>query len=375
MEIIKLKEKYLGKSVTELPTPALLLNLDLFEKNLEKMADYTKAAGIHFRPHAKAHKSPEIARRQLTSGAIGISCATIKEAEVMVAENIAGVLITSPMAGANKTARLIQATKQQSTLMSVVDNLAHVKQLKEAAAEANVSLNLLIDVDPNLNRTGVKTMDEAFAIAEFIQANEMLQLKGVQCYSGSSAHIKGFDARYNHSKAATEIGLEIFKALKSAGYPVEIMTGGSTGTYNIDPTFGVMTELQVGSFIFMDTDYKIIGGKTSEMYQDFAQALTVLTTVVSKNHAGIATVDAGLKALATDRTFLPQVKTTKQMTYAFSGDEHGRIEFREDEASLNLGDQLEIIAPHCDPTVNLYRNFFCIRGGVVEDIWQITAKY
>src|SRR5699024_10012757 len=250
----------------------------------------------------------------------------------------------------------------QADVMSVVDQLDHVKQLAEAAKAAEVTLSLLIDVDPpNLNRTGVKTKAAALEIAEFIKSHEQLKLKGVQCYSGSSAHIKGYEARLNHSKAATEIGLEIFTELKKLGYPVEIMTGGSTGTYNIDPSFGVMTELQVGSFIFMDTDYHLIGGKNSETYSDFALALTILTTAVSKNHRGPATVDAGRKAMATGRVFAPEIKGGENMTYAFSGDEHGRITFDEHKTSLALGDRLEIIAPHCDPTVNLYQNFFCIR--------------
>lgn len=369
------KREYLGKSVEELPTPSLLLDLDLFEKNITKMSEHAKKVGIYIRPHSKAHKSPEIARRQLAAGAVGICTATIQEATAMVDAGVEGVLITSPMAGREKIQRLVALTQKQPSLLSVVDNALHVEQLNEVACQSNVKLNVLIDIDPNLNRTGVAAGSATIALADCIMKQSHIQLCGVQCYSGKSAHIHGYQERYHHSKEAMTPGMETFLKLKEMGYPVEIMTGGSTGTYNIDPTFGVMTELQVGSYIFMDTDYHLIGGKEKAEYDDFDNALTVLATVVSKNHSGIATIDAGLKAMATDRTFNPRIKGKQKIDFQFSGDEHGRLSFNEAEVSIQLGDRVEVIAPHCDPTVNLYQRFMCVRNDIVEDIWEIGGKY
>src|SRR5699024_643912 len=236
---------------------------------IKKMSDHSKKTGINLRPHTKAHKCPEVARRQIEAGAIGVCAATINEAEAMVDAGISGVLITSEMVGQEKVSRLVRLTQKQPELLSVVDDKVQAEQLNEAAGKADVILNVLIDIDPGLNRTGVEPGEEAIKLAEGISKLSNLRLRGMQCYSGRSAHINGFEEREQHSKRSMEAGVETFHRLREIGYPMDILSGGSTGTYNIDTDLKGMTELQVGSYVFMDTDYTLIGSKGDKRYDDF----------------------------------------------------------------------------------------------------------
>jgi len=366
---------FIGLNKNELPTPALLIDLDLLKANIAKMSAYTKTAGINLRPHAKSHKCPEIAKLQLAAGAVGVCAATISEAEALVSADISGVLITSPMAGREKIGRLVKLTQRQPDTMSVVDNIIHAEQLSDAAVAANVTLNVLLDIDPGLHRTGIPAGEGARALAERLDKLPRLQLRGVQCYSGTSAHVVGYEARRAHSLQALTPALALFAELRKRGFPVEVMTGGSTGTYNIDAVFAGMTELQAGSYVFMDIEYRDIGGDDGDIYQDFAHSLTVLATVISKSHDTLATVDAGLKAFATDRPFGPEPKNIRGVRYHFAGDEHGMLELHAPSRDITIGDTVEFLVPHCDPNVNLYDRVFCIREGRVEAVWPIARGY
>ena len=365
----------IGLSKAELPTPALLIDLAALEANIAKMAGHAQSVGISLRPHAKSHKCLEIAKRQLAAGALGVCAATISEAEALVAAGITGVHLTSPMAGREKISRLVQLTGRQPDVMSVVDNALHAEQLSDAAAAAKVTLNVLVDIDPGMHRTGIPAGEGAVALVELIARLPHLRLRGLQCYSGTTAHVVGYEARRAHSLQAMTPALELFAELCKRGFPLEIMTGGSTGTYNIDGSFPGMTELQVGSYVFMDIEYRDIGGIDGPVYQDFAHSLTVLSTVVSKSHANLATVDAGLKAFATDRQFGPELKDLSGVAYNFGGDEHGILVVTQASRDLKLGDKLEFLVPHCDPNVNLYDRAFCLRNDRVAEVWPIVRGY
>ena len=358
----------------DLPTPALILDLDFFEANISKMSQHSRAASISLRPHAKTHKCPEIARRQVRAGALGVCVSTIHEAEVMAASGVRGLLLTSEMVGRNKIERLVRLTRKHPETISVVDNALHAAQLNDAATAAKLTLNVMIDIDPGGRRTGLLPGAAAVTLAEQIMKLPRLRLRGVHSYSGGSAHVVGFEARREHSHKAMQAPLETFHVLKERGFPMEIMSGGSTGTYNIDPALEGMTELQVGSYIFMDVDYRRIGGKSGDVYTDFAPSLSVLSTVISKNHPDRATIDAGIKAFATDRRFGPEVKGVTGVEYQFGGDEHGILMLKEPDRAINLGDRLELIVPHCDPNVNLYDRLYCVRGERVEDVWMIAGR-
>ncbi len=365
-----------GESVhlDELPTPCLLLDMDLFEANLDKMSRNAKRHSIGLRPHAKTHKCPEIARRQVEAGALGACTATIHEAEVLAAGGIPGLLITSEMVGRNKMERLVALTRRQPDTMSVVDDIAHARQLNDAAQAGNVQLNVLVDIDPMGRRTGTTAGDPAMALAEGILKLSNLNLRGVHSYSGASSHVVGFAERKAHSEEVMAPPIDTFQRMKKAGMPVEILTGASTGTYNIDPFLEEITEMQVGSYVFMDVDYQIIGGEGGEVYDDFAPALTVLTTVMSKLHRDLATLDAGMKAFATDRESVPEVKGISGTRYQFGGDEHGMLQLPNPSREIKLGDRLEFVVPHCDPTVNLYNCLLLRRGEQVEGYWPVAGR-
>ena len=358
----------------ELPTPCLLLDLDLFEANLDKMSRNAKRHSIGLRPHAKTHKCPEIARRQVEAGALGACTATIHEAEVLAAGGIPGLLITSEMVGRNKVERLVALTRRKPDTMSVVDDVAHARQLNDAAEAGGVRLNVLIDIDPMGRRTGTTAGEAAMALAEGILKLSKLNLRGVHSYSGASSHVVGFAERKAHSAEVMAPPIETYQRMKRAGMPVEILTGSSTGTYNIDPSLDEITEMQVGSYVFMDVDYRIIGGERGEVYDDFAPALTVLTTVMSKRHRDLATLDAGMKAFATDRESVPEVKGISGTRYQFGGDEHGMLQLPNPSREIKLGDRLEFVTPHCDPTVNLYNHLLLRRGEQVEGYWPVAGR-
>jgi D-serine deaminase-like pyridoxal phosphate-dependent protein len=359
------------KKIHDLSTPCLVLDLDRFEANLEKMSRFTRQRNIALRPHAKTHKCVNIARRQLQQGAVGICAATIAEAEVMVRGGIRGLLITGEMIGEPKISRLMRLVSEAPDTMAVVDDVSNVEDLQRAAGRAEIQLTLLIDLDIGQNRTGVQPGEPALQLARAIAHSKNLQLKGICAYAGHAAHVVGFEARRAASRRALEQALGTRELLVKHGHRVDILSGASTGTYNIDPDIEGLTEMQSGSYVFMDVEYRRIGGASGPVYEDFTPALCVLATVIHRSGPK-AIVDAGIKALATDRGFGPEVLGMADVTYEFAGDEHGRL--TANDKSIRLGDRLRLVIPHCDPTVNLYDRFFCVRGEMVEDEWPIMER-
>ncbi len=361
----------LVKKIHDLPTPCLVLELDRFEANLEKMSRFTRDRGIALRPHSKTHKCVNIAKRQLLAGAIGVCAATIAEAEVLMRGGLQGLLITGEMVGEPKIARLMRIVAEAPETMAVVDHVSNVADLQRAASNAGVQIRLLIDLDIGQNRTGVQPGEPALQLAESIGRSKNLELKGICAYAGHAAHVVGFEKRREASRTALSQAFATRDLLVQHGHAIEIMSGASTGTYNIDADIKGMTEMQSGSYVFMDVEYRRIGGQSGAVYEDFSPALCVLSTVIHRSGKK-AIVDAGIKALATDRAFGPEVLGMKDIAYEFAGDEHGRLLVNDDQ--IRLGDRLRLIAPHCDPTVNLYDRFFCVRGDVVEDEWPIMER-
>ena len=361
-------------SKEDLPTPALLLDLDLFESNVTKMTAHAKSHNRALRPHAKTHKCAEIAKYLIRSGAVGACTAKISEAEALASEGVTGILITGAMVGSPRIERAIALTHRRPETIFVVDNTQNAKDLNDAAGAAKLKLNVAIDLLVG-KRTGIQPGQPALGLAQSISQLPNLKLAGIQAYSGNSSHVKGFEARKKASQEWMGQAVETRRLLESSGVPCPWLSGGSTGTYNIDSDIDGITELQPGSFVFMDQGYNAIGGADGkEQYTDFANSLTVLSTVYDKPADDMAVVDAGLKSFATDSGGPPQAVNLKGVTYAWGGDEHGKLDLKNADRGLNLGDRVEFLVTHCDPTVNLYDKIYCHRKGLIESVWRVTAR-
>jgi D-serine deaminase-like pyridoxal phosphate-dependent protein len=359
----------------DIPTPALLLDLDAFEANLRAIAEHCQRKGCAARPHAKTHKCPEIARRQVALGARGVAVATVPEAEAMVDAGIKGVLLTSPIVEPRKVARMAQLVKDGGDLMLAVGHPREAELLAAAAEAARVRVNVLLDLDVGDHRFGILPGAPAQDLARQISRYPSLRLRGIQAYSGQSSHTKGFEARREVSRKAMEQAVQTREHLSKDGHDMAILSGGSTGTYNIDCDLPGGIELQVGSYVFMDVGYRAIGGQNSgPVYTDFRPSLTVLTTVVSSTLDDRVSVDAGVKSFATDSPALPEAKSWQGLRYKFFGDEFGLLTAEEGAKLPRLGERLEFYVPHCDPTVNLYDRIYALRGNTVESVWPIVAR-
>jgi len=357
----------------QLATPALVLDLDRLEANLARIAAFARQQGIALRPHAKSHKCVEIARRQISAGALGVCCATLGEAEAMAAAGIAQILLTSPVAGSAKIARLAALRQLAEGLMAVCDDDAVATALDRAAAAEGPPLRLLIDVDIGHGRTGVRGANAAVSLAQQIAAAKHLDFAGVQAYGGHLQHLADPAKRAAAAREAAERLRAVVDALKRVGLAPPIVTGAGTGTFEIDTEIGLYTELQAGSYVFMDVQYAD-PALWSQAGPPFAAALFVQTTVVSANVPGQVTTDAGLKAFATDGP-PPLIArgAPAGATYRFTGDEFGCITLPPG-ATLPLGAVVECVVPHCDPTVNLHDWYHCVRGDELVAIWPVDAR-
>jgi len=361
-----------------IPTPALIVDLDSLESNIKKMAEHCRQAKCAFRPHAKTHKCPEIARRQIAAGAVGICAATVPEAEALAAAGIRGILLTSPIVDAGKIARMVAIAASAGGAGSVMLSVGHLREatlLAEAAVAAKVNLDVLVDLDVGDKRTGSLPGEPAVELARQIAKSKRLTIRGVQAYAGHASHTVGFEARQKVSREAIAKAALTKALLAKDGFDAKILSGGSTGTYNIDSAIDGMTELQVGSYVFMDVDYRRIGGRDGQaVYADFQPSLTVLTTVVSTTHAERVTVDAGTKAIDTTTTHRPEAKNWPGLVYARAGDEFGAVTSEGGGKLPAIGERVEFIVPHCDPNVNLYDRLYACRGDRVEAIWPVAAR-
>lgn len=359
-------------SRADLPTPALLLDLDAFEANVAKMTRFARERNRALRPHGKTHKCPEVAKRLIRAGAVGCCAAKLSEAEAFAKEGVTGLLVTTEVVGRHKIERAVRLASRHKDTIFCVDNPQNARDLNEAAGAGRVKLNVAVDL--HLGRTGVMPGEPALELAQQIVSLPNLKLAGIQAYAGSASHTTGFEQRTRASREAMGKAVETRRLFEAKGIACPLLTGASTGTYNIDSEIDGVTELQPGSFIFMDVDYNKIGGAAGPVYNDFHNALTVLTTVVSKPSSRFAIVDGGFKAFATDRTFGPAPKNIEGISYRWAGDEHGRVDLASPSAPVEVGARIEFIVPHCDPTVNLYDRIYCLRGDAVEAIWPVSAR-
>jgi 3-hydroxy-D-aspartate aldolase len=358
----------------DLATPALVIDLDIFERNIARMAEFARERNVALRPHAKTHKCAEIARRQIAAGALGVCAAKLGEAEALADAGIDSILVTSPVVTERGIARLMRLNARVGDLMVVCDNSAIAARLAEAVTALGKKLSLLVDIDPGMGRTGVRPGNDARELVRMAARNPAFEFKGLQCYAGNLQHLESRNERRDKSLGAlAELG-DFCRQLRSEGIPLEILTGGGTGTFDIDPDAGILTELQVGSYVFMDRQYNEVWEKSGGQ-PPFETSLFVQTTVISANRAGLATTDAGFKAFATDAG-APKIVSGAPTgaSYFFFGDEQGGIMYSPDERRLNPGEVVSCAVPHCDPTVNLYDTYHLVRDDRLVAIWPIEAR-
>lgn len=365
------KKDFRGMTKSVLPTPSMIVDLDLFEQNLLTMANHAKKTGIALRPHVKVHKSVDIAKRQIALGALGVTTATIAESELMSRSGIRGVLWTKQPASDNNLLRAVELSRRDPTFMFVVDDPRVVERTIEAASAAKVKCRLAVSVFAGLTRQGIANGQPAVDLARKIIASPHLSFEGWMAYSGGASHTKGFAARQRKSTEDLSGINETLALAKKAGLPSGIVSGGSTGTYNMDHALG-LTELECGSYVFMDTLYKAIGGASSDTeYTDFHNALSILATVDSKNHPGQVTTDYGNKALA---QLTDQVKGHAWLKVDKQGAEYGLLRFTDGGSEIKVGDRFEIYCSNLDMSTNCYDRYYVTRGEQVVDVWPIMGR-
>ena len=347
--------------------------LEALEFNLNKMAGHYRGKGAKLRPHTKTHKCPILARKQLELGAVGVCAAKVSEAEVMVDAGIGDVLITSPVVTADKIGRVVEVAARSPGVAIVVDQAQNLRDLNDAAAAKGIRLGVMIDLNVGTDRTGVTMGKETLELADAIRKSPSLRFLGLQAYAGHIQHQVGWEARRDSSQATMGRALEVSQSLERAGFEVPVVSGGGTGTYNIDSELDGVSEVQVGSYLFMDVNYRAVGGRSGAVFDDFKPSLLVMATAISQPKRGQITIDAGYKAFATDKQ-VPELLDIEGVSYRWGGDEHGILLFDNPSREIVLGDRVLLIASHCDPTVNLYDHIHPFRGDRVEELWPIAAR-
>ncbi len=354
-----------------LPTPCMVVDIDLFEKNLKMMADHGKATGINLRPHVKVHKSVDIARRQMELGAIGVTAATIAESELMSRGGIRGVLWTKQPASDNNVVRAVQLSKADPSFLFVVDDAAVVAKVEEAAEAAKVRCRVVVSVFAGMTRQGIANGQPAVELAQRVMASKQMSFEGWMAYSGGASHTKGWVARQKKSAEDLSGVNETVALAKKAGLPGGIVSGGSTGTYNIDKELG-LTELECGSYVFMDSLYRAVGGKSDNaVYTDFENSMSVLTTVDSMQHKGQAAIDYGNKAMI---QLTDVVKGKPWMKVDKQGAEYGLLRWSDGGGETKVGDRVEIYCSNLDMSTNCYDRYYVAKGNQIVDVWPIMGR-
>ena len=361
-------DHYIGRHKTELDTPALLIDLDKMEANIQTMADYFATVNANLRPHVKTHKTPIIAHKQIAAGAIGVTCAKLGEAEAVIHSGIRDVLIANQIVGTQKIARLVNLAKH-SDIMVAVDNAQNIQDISEAASAKNVTIRILVEVNIGMNRCGVEPREPALTLAQQVTKCPNLKFEGLMGYEG---HLVTKNGKYYRENATRLAMLNLFSSadlLMNNGIEVSILSGGGTGTFDITGSIPEITEIQAGSYVLMDSTYRSVQG----VGEKFDCALSVLSTVVSRPAQDRIIVDTGMKVL-TKEFGIPQPIDYPELEMVGLSEEHGKMQVSNGDISLKPGDKLEILPTHCCTTVNLYDKYYGIRDDIVESVWYITAR-
>jgi len=365
----------IGDSLAQIGTPSLLIDLDVFDRNLQAMADLTAAHGMALRPHGKAHKTSAIALRQIAAGAVGICCQKLSEAYPFALAGVASIHISNEFVGADKLGMAV-ALAGVVDLSVCVDSLTQVADVAHAAEQADVSIAVFPEVDIGANRCGVSNSDDLLALVDAIARSPALRFAGIQAYHGGVQHIRSWASRREAAGVGADRTASYVSALGARGIACPVVTGGGTGSVEFDVESGVFTEIQAGSYLFLDGDYQ------DNEWQDVVRpqtSLYVLSTIMSAGRPGHAVCDIGLKGLAVDSglprfvAYLPG-EVGPVLAYVAANDEHGILRVASSAPASLEGRRILLPPGHCDPTINLHDAFICYRGNRVEEIWPIDAR-
>ena len=363
------KAARVGDHIDQVDTPALVLDLDAFERNMKLLQNAISSAGVRLRPHAKSHKCPEIALRQIELGAVGICCQKVSEAAVFVDVGVSDIFITNQVVGEKKVAHALDLAAR-ARIGVLVDHEDQISAFAHASSERQVSIDVYLEIDVGMGRCGVVSIERAVAMAQQIAAAPYLNFMGLQCYHGSAQHYRLPEERQQAIAAVCAKARTAKVAIEDAGIRVERISGAGTGSVMLESHSKLFNEVQAGSYILMDHDYATNQRDPSDL--TFKHALFVKTAVQSHPSTNRAVVDAGLKASSVD-SGMPVVWQRSDAKYIKASDEHGVLELTPD-STLRLGDYVMLVPGHCDPTVNLYDQLIAIRGDRVESIWPIAAR-
>ena len=368
----KYRPAEIGMALEDVDTPALLLDLDAFEFNIQLMAGFAKKFGINHRPHAKTHKSPVVAQKQIAAGAVGQCCQKVAEAEILVAGGVSDVLVSNQIVGRRKLDRLAGLARN-ANISVCVDDQDNINQINAAAKRFNATIDVLVEIDIGAGRCGVVPGKAAVELAQIIAKNSNLTFGGLQAYQGRAQHIRGFGERKIAIEKAGKLVQETIHLLSEAGLECRLVTGAGTGTFQFEADSGIWNELQAGSYCFMDADYGLNLNETGEFINTFRNSLFIWSTIMSHPTKDRAVVDAGHKATSIE-SGLPLVADLKDVKYVSASDEHGSLVLGRDSIDLKIGQKIRLIPGHCDPTVNLHDWYIGIRNGMVEAIWPVEAR-
>lgn len=356
-----------GMPVDNLETPVLVIDLDTMERNLAHMMSILDGSGVRLRPHLKTAKSPALAQIMIQAGAAGICCAKLSEAEVMANAGITDILLTSEVAGVGKYERLVALAARLPDFKAVVDSTHAIESIAAVARERGVTVKLMIELDVHTGRSGQVTPGGVLELADTIRATDGIELAGIHAYAGH-AQVKPAGSRRELNAPAMEILSETVELLREHNHPIPILSGGGTGSVRIDVENGILNEIQAGSFLLLDTAYRDAG-------VEFENALTCLSTVISRPTPERAVCDAGMKTLSRDAG-APEVTGRPGVTYLRGSDEHGSliVDPQALQTDLNVGDVITILPSHVCTTINLHDVMVGIRDGVVETVWPIETR-
>ncbi len=362
----------IGMSEADIQTPCLLIDLDAFERNVEVMRAYCASAGVQHRLHGKMHKSVDVAKFQIAQGnACGVCCQKVSEAEVFARGGISDILVSNQVRDPVKIDRLARLPQLGARILCCVDDIDNVAELSAAAVRHGTEIEVLVEIECGAERCGVAPGQPVVDIARAVEMADGLRFSGIQAYQGAMQHIRSYHQRKAKIGIVLAMVRESMDLLKQAGLECAIITGGGTGSYYFEGESGVYTELQCGSYAFMDADYQRVHDASGQPISEFENALFVLTSVMSTARADKAVCDAGLKAQSID-SGLPYVYGREDVEYIGCSDEHGVIS--DPDKSLRINEKLKLVPGHCDPTCNLHDWYVGVRNGRVECLWPVSAR-